>query len=137
VVSDQVAITMDWFATLLDAAGVAPDPAYPPDGTSLLPMLTGANSAMPRRLFWRYRLNRQRAMRDGDCKYLKIRDNTYLFNVVDDPRERANLRELRKDVFDRMTAEWEAWNATMLPEIDDSFGETYGAADLADHIGAG
>jgi len=25
----------------------------------------------------------------------------------------------------------------MLPEIDDSFGETYTAADLADHIGAG
>ena len=137
VVSDQVAITMDWFATLLDATGVAPDPEYPPDGISLLPMLTGAHGAVPRRLFWRYRLNRQRAMRDGDCKYLKIRNNTYLFNVADDPRERANLRELRKDVFDRMTAEWEAWNATMLPEIDDSFGETYSAADLADHIGAG
>jgi arylsulfatase A-like enzyme len=128
---------MDWFATLLDAAGVAPDPAYPPDGISLLPALTGASGAVPRRLFWRYKLNRQRAMRDGDCKYLKIRDNTYLFNVADDPRERANLRDLRRDVFDRMVAEWEAWNATMLPEIDDSFGETYSAADLADHIGAG
>ena len=36
-----------------------------------------------------------------------------------------------------MAAEWEAWNATMLPEIDDSFGETYTASELADHIGAG
>jgi hypothetical protein len=56
--------------------------------------------------------------------------------VVNDPRERGNLKLLRKDVFDRMEAEWHAWNATMLPEIDDSFGETYSAADLADHIGA-
>jgi hypothetical protein len=40
-------------------------------------------------------------------------------------------------VFDRMEAAWHEWNATMLPEIDDSFGEVYGAADLADHIGAG
>ena len=136
-VSDQVAITMDWFPTLLEAASVTPDPEHPPDGISLLPMLIGLGDPVPRKLFWRYRLNRQRAMRDGDCKYLKIRDNTFLFNVVDDPRERANLRELRKDVFDRMEAEWHAWNATMLPEIDDSFGETYTAADLADHIGAG
>jgi arylsulfatase A-like enzyme len=135
-VSDQVAITMDWFATLLDAAGVAPERDHLPDGISLLPVLTGKGGPVPRKLFWRYRMNRQRAMRDGDFKYLKIRDNTYLFNVVDDPRERANLKQLRNDVFDRMTAEWDAWNATMLPEIDDSFGETYSAADLADHIGA-
>jgi arylsulfatase A-like enzyme len=125
---------MDWFATLLEAAEVAPDPDHPPDGISLLP---GLASPVPRKLFWRYRLNRQRAMRDGPFKYLKIRDNTYLFDVVEDPRERGNLRDLRKDVFDRMEAEWHAWNATMLPEIDDSFGETYSAADLADHIGAG
>jgi arylsulfatase A-like enzyme len=135
-VSDQVAITMDWFATLLDAAGVAPERDHLPDGISLLPVLTGKGGPVPRKLFWRYRMNRQRAMRDGDFKYLKIRDNTYLFNVVDDPRERANLKGLRKDVFERMTAEWHAWNATMLPEIDDSFGETYTAAELADHIGA-
>jgi arylsulfatase A-like enzyme len=121
----------------LEAAGVAPDADHPPDGISLLPMLTGQSDPVPRKLFWRYRLNRQRAMRDGDFKYLKIRDNRFLFNVVDDPRERANLRELRSDVFDRMETEWQAWNATMLPEIDDSFGEAYSAADLADHIGAG
>ena len=35
-----------------------------------------------------------------------------------------------------MEADWHAWNATMLPEIDDSFSEVYTAADLADHIGA-
>ncbi len=137
VVSDQVAITMDWFATVLEAAGVAPDPKHPPDGISLLPVLTGSGDPVPRKLFWRYRLNRQRAMRDGDSKYLKIRDNRFLFNVVEDPRERGNLRDLRKDVFDRMEGAWHAWNATMLPEIDDNFGETYTAADLADHIGAG
>jgi arylsulfatase A-like enzyme len=134
-VSEQVTITMDWFSTLLEAAGVAPDPAFAPDGMSLLPVLTGA-APVPRRLFWRYRVNAQRAMRDGDLKYLKIRDNTYLFDVVEDPRERGNLRQLRPEVFDRMEADWHAWNATMLPETADSFGETYSAADLADHIGS-
>jgi arylsulfatase A-like enzyme len=136
-VSEQVTITMDWFATLLDAAGTAPHPDYPPDGISLLPMLTGASAPVPRTLFWRYKTNAQRAMRDGDLKFLKIRDNTYLFDVVADPRERGNLRDRRPGDYARMTAAWAAWAATMLPEIPDSFGETYSAADLADHIGAG
>jgi len=134
-ISDQVAISMDWFPTLLEAAGTGPDGDYPLDGISLLPHLTGAADAVPRKLFWRYKVNAQRAMRDGNFKFLKIRDNTFLFDVVADPRERANLKEQRADIYDRMVAAWEAWSATMLPEIPDSFGETYTAAQLADHIG--
>lgn len=133
--SDQVMITMDWFPTLLEAAGTAPHPDYPPDGISLLPVLTGERGPEPRRLFWRYKTNTQRAMRDGDWKYLKIRDNEYLFNVVEDPRERANLKERQRATFARLTAEWAAWNAAMLPEIPDSFGESFTAARYADHIG--
>ena len=133
--SDQVMITMDWFPTLLEAAGTAPHPDYPPDGISLLPVLTGDRGPEPRRLFWRYKTNAQRAMRDGDWKYLKIRDNEYLFDVVEDPRERANLKERQRATFARLTAEWAVWNAAMLPEIPDSFGESFTAAGYADHIG--
>ncbi len=43
------------------------------------------------KLFWRYKANAQRAARDGAHKYLKILDNTFLFNVVEDPMERSNL----------------------------------------------
>jgi hypothetical protein len=75
-------------------------------------------------------------MRDGDLKYLKIRDNTFLFDVACDPRERANLKGRRAADFRRMVADWEAWSATMLPEIPDSFAEGYSAAELADHIGS-
>ena len=136
-VSDQVAITMDWFPTLLDAAGITPAENYPPDGISLLPMLTGQRPPIPRQLFWRYKTNAQRAHRDGDHKYLKIRDNSFLFDVVADPRERGNLWHRRPDLAERLLAGWQAWNATMLPEIPDSFGETYTAAQLPDHIGLG
>jgi len=31
-------------------------------------------------------------MRDGDWKFLKILNNTFLFDVVQDPMERANLK---------------------------------------------
>jgi hypothetical protein len=50
--------------------------------------------------------------------------------------ERANLKVRRKDVYDRIVAEWHEWNATMLPEIDDSSTDNFTGDDLADHIGA-
>jgi arylsulfatase A-like enzyme len=136
-VSDQVTITMDWLPTLLEAAGMSSDPHYPPDGISLLSALTEQCAPEPRRLFWRYKTNAQQAARIGDFKYLKIRDNTFLFDVVADPRERANLKHQRPEVFDMLVSEWTAWNAAMLPEVADSYGEGFKASDLADHYGVG
>ena len=68
---------------------------------NLLPVLTGNAAAVDRKLFWRYKANWQRAARIGDYKFLKILDNTFLFNVVEDPLERGNLKERHKDVYDR------------------------------------
>lgn len=134
--TNQVAISMDWLPTLLAAAGASPDPAFPPDGIDLLTAVAGNASLTERKLFWRYKANAQHAARDGDYKYLKILDNTFLFNVVDDPMERANLKERHKDIYDHLVAEWSAWNATMLPEIDESFTDNFTGAELGDHIGA-
>jgi arylsulfatase A-like enzyme len=134
--SDQVAISMDWLPTLLAAAGAESDPDYPPDGMNLLPALIGNTATVDRRLFWRYKANWQRAARIGDYKFLKILDNTFLFNVVEDPLERGNLKVRHKDVYDRIVAEWQAWNASMLPEIAESFTESYTGTQLGDHYGA-
>jgi arylsulfatase A-like enzyme len=133
--ADQVAITMDWMPTLLAASGVTLDPAFPTDGINLLPTLTMNAASVERKLFWRYKANAQRAARDGDYKYLKILDNTFLFNVVEDPMERANLKARRKDIYDRIVAEWHEWNGTMLPEVDDSSTDNFTGDQLADHIG--
>jgi arylsulfatase A-like enzyme len=133
--SDQVSISMDWMPTLLAAAGTSPDPALPPDGMNLLPHLTMTAAPVPRTLYWRYKANAQRAIRDGDMKFLKILDNTFLFNVAEDPMERANLKDRQKDVYDRLVAKWLDWNATMLPEVDESATSNFTGGQLADHIG--
>jgi arylsulfatase A-like enzyme len=133
--TNQVAISMDWLPTLLAAAGTEPDPAYPTDGMSLLPSLTEDTTPVPRKLFWRYKANAQHAVRDGDMKYLKILDNTFLFNVVEDPMERANLKERQPDAYSRLIADWSAWNATMIPELDASYSDNFTGELLADHIG--
>ena len=134
--TDQVSISMDWVPTLLAAGGGTADSAYPLDGINLLPALTQNAAPVPRKLFWRYKANAQRAVRDGDHKFLKILDNTFLFNVVDDPLERANLKDRDKDTYARLNREWHEWNATMLPEIKESFTHSFSGKELADHYGA-
>jgi arylsulfatase A-like enzyme len=134
--SDQVSISMDWLPTLLAAAGAEPDAGYPTDGMNLLPMLSQNVSPVPRKLFWRYKANAQRAARDGDYKFLKILDNTFLFNVVNDPLERANLKEREPEFYHRIVREWYEWNSSMLPEIKASFTASFNGQQLADHFGA-
>ncbi|MEP6962883.1 MAG: sulfatase-like hydrolase/transferase [Acidobacteriota bacterium] len=133
-VTQQVAISMDWLPTFLAAAGGAPDPAYPPDGVNLLPVLTGGPT-FPRKLFWRYKFNGQQAARDGDMKYLKVRDVTYLFNVVTDPLEKSNQSRRQQAVYNRLVQDWENWNATMLPIDPASTSSGNGPANNPDRPG--
>jgi hypothetical protein len=121
--------------TLLAAAGTGMDPAYPADGENLLATLGAGASPHPRKLYWRYKSGAQRALRDGDLKYLRLAGNEFLFDVVNDPRERANLRNRRKDDFDRLKRDWETWNATMLPERSGPAPYANPGNLLADHYG--
>jgi arylsulfatase A-like enzyme len=127
---------MDWMPTFLAAAGAQEDPASPLDGMNLLPQITQGAAPVPRKVYWRYHFNQQRAMRDGDMKYLRINGNEFLFNIVEDPLERANLKMRQPDVFERMAQAWDEWNSTMLPDRNDVSSGPLGYADeLADHFG--
>src|SRR5215469_11963829 len=131
--TQQLAMTMDWLPTLLAAAGAEPDPAYPSDGMNLLPALTQNSPPVARRVYWRYRLNAQQALRDGDMKYLKINDNSFLFNVVDDPLERANLKDREPDIYKRLVQDYEEWQSTMLALDPAAFTYGFQPSWLADH----
>jgi arylsulfatase A-like enzyme len=135
-VTEQVTISMDWAPTLLAAAGTAPRADYPSDGVDLMPIFSGTTKPYSRTLCWRYKGNHQRAIRDGDWKVLKILDNTFLFDVVADPMERANLKGLRPEVYNRLIAEWDEWNKGMLPEVRESFTQSNAGNEWADHVGA-
>jgi arylsulfatase A-like enzyme len=132
-VSDQVCITMDWLPTLLAAASTASDPAYPSDGEDLWPALTDPRNVHDRTLFWRYKAHEQRAVRRGALKYLRIAGNDYLFDVVADQRERANLAEARPQELATLQQAWEQWNAQMLPITPDVFTSGPDASGQADH----
>jgi arylsulfatase A-like enzyme len=114
-VSTQQCMTMDWSATMLEAAGVAPHPDYPLDGVSLMPVLREPQRTFRRPLYWRMNHRGQRALRDGDWKYLRVDDNDYLFNIPADERERANLGPREPQRLAALRRQWEDWNATIPP----------------------
>ena len=59
-------------------------------------------------------------MRHGDWKYLRVDGHDYLFNLVADARERANLAAQQPERLAEMKAQWETWNATMPPIPEDA-----------------
>jgi arylsulfatase A-like enzyme len=132
--SEQTMMSMDWLPTLLSLAGASPDPACPPDGIDLSAALAGA-APVPRTLFWRVLHLSQRACRSGDWKYLKVLGNTFLFNVVDDPLERANMKERKPEIYKDLVQKFAAWDRAMLPLDMESASSGFTGADLADHFG--
>ena len=118
--SEQHCLTMDWSATMLDAAGVAADARYPLDGLSLLPVLRDAGHRFARPMHWRMNHLGQRALRNGDWKYLRVDGNDYLFNIAQDERERANLAKKEPQRLAAMRAAWEEWHASMPPIAADA-----------------
>jgi arylsulfatase A-like enzyme len=118
--SAQHCMTMDWSATMLDAAGAKADARFPLDGVSLLPVLREAKSSFRRPLHWRMNHRGQRALRDGDWKYLQVDGNEYLFNIPADERERANQAKREPERLAAMREAWQVWNASMPPIPEDA-----------------
>jgi len=113
--SAQLAITMDWVATFLDAAGVAAHPSYPLDGISLLESIQNPDRKSERELFWRMKFRDQKAMRTGSWKWLSIEANEYLFDLSKDQRERANLAKRYPEKLSLLKEKYLAWQAGMPP----------------------
>ncbi len=111
----QQAMTMDWAVTMFDIAGVQPDPGVPLDGLSLLPVLRDPAATIDRSLYWRMKYRSQKALREGDWKYLAIEEHEYLFDLSRDERERANLAHRHPERLAAMRRQYDEWNATMAP----------------------
>ncbi|MBI4124152.1 MAG: sulfatase-like hydrolase/transferase [Betaproteobacteria bacterium] len=113
--TSQLAITMDWVATFLDAAGVPARSDYPLDGMSLMPNLQNPESVMERELFWRMKFRDQKAMRAGSWKWLSIEGHEYLFDLSKDQRERANVIKRFPERLADLKRRYLAWEASMPP----------------------
>ena len=126
-VTDAPTTTMDWTATLLDAAGTAASTEHPLDGPSLLGWLLGSQAYPEHDLFWR--ISSQGALRRGRFKYVRDgRDAAVLgnwprwpgprhllFDLGGDGREQANLARHHPALLAELSAEWDRIAADLLP----------------------
>jgi len=107
---DRVAMTMDLFPTICEAAGAAYDRSI--EGRSILPTLLGKpQPAEDRYLFWvrleggkRYNGKPYYAVRHGDWKLLQnAADQPYrLYNIRQDLKETTDLAKKEPEVFARL-----------------------------------
>ena len=113
--TSQMAITMDWTATILATAETQAAQGYPLDGINLIPIIKGASPVQDRTFYWR--IYDQDAVRQGKWKYFRNGERRRLFDLSSDPREQADFSIKNPDVLKRLTAEFAHWNEQMLPRL--------------------
>jgi arylsulfatase A-like enzyme len=129
--SAQLAITMDWVATFLEAAGVKPHADYPLDGISLFENIRNPKVVKDRNLLWRMKFRDQKAARSGAWKWLSIDGHEYLFDLGRDQRERANVAKLEPARMALLKKIYSDWEASMPPiPADAKFSVVYGPAEI-------
>ncbi len=111
--TEQVAITMDWTATILAATQTKTDPLYPLDGHNLLPVSKGERAIYQRTLFWRHA--KQEAVRSGQWKYLTDAGKEYLFDLSLDQREQADFKKKNPEMLGQLRSEFQKWQEQVLP----------------------
>lgn len=117
-VTQQAAITMDWTATILSAAGAKPRAEFSLDGVDLMPVCRGSVTAVDRTFYWRsFQRTKQKAIREGNWKYLQDEGEEFLFDLAADPGEKTNLRAKYAAVFNRLKAKYAEWEKTVLTPI--------------------
>jgi arylsulfatase A-like enzyme len=98
---------------LLPVAAAKPDPAFPPDGMDLMPVLLSGSPIVDRTVFWR--TQDMAAARTGDWKYVRSAGDELLANLAEDETENANFKLKQAAIFERLTRAYEAWDRQMLP----------------------
>ena len=122
--SATVASTIDFYATFLDAAKVAPPKEQVLDGVSLLPVFRDANATLRRdSLYWHlphyHHATPASAMRQGDWKLIELFEDgsLELYNLRADLGETTNLASKYPDRAKSMHAALKAWRKEVQAQL--------------------
>ncbi|NQT36333.1 MAG: sulfatase [Planctomycetes bacterium] len=122
--------SLDFYPTLLEAAGAKPDSRQSLDGVSLMPLLRDSQAELSRDTFyWHYPLARPHflggrsggAIRQGSWKLIEFFDDgrRELYNLADDPSEAKDLAAAMPDRVEQLheaLADWRRGVGADVPE---------------------
>ena len=127
---DVPVISMDFYPTILELAGLPLLPEQHKDGVSLIPLIKGGQSLAREELFWHYPHYHSSgwtpgaAMRSGNWKLIEFYETgtAELYDIENDPGETRNLAEVYpekvlelKKILERLQTETAAQFPTLNP----------------------
>ena len=120
---DKPIISLDVFATVASAASAEKHINNEIDGVDLLPYLTGNNSGLPHKyLYWQNRDKDIDVVRDERYKYLRIKNDEYIFDLKNDIGEETNIINSSKPIYDRLKSQFKEWEKNMIDPVFLSLG---------------
>ncbi len=119
-VSKKPIVSMDFFPTMLELAGLPSRPNLHADGKSLIKQLKGDDSGQ-RTLYWHYPhyhgsgWKPGASIRDGDWKLIEFYhyEKFELYNLATDPGEQKNLAQKEPKMASRLRAKLKSWQNKM------------------------
>lgn len=115
---DEPVMSIDFYATLADAAGAQPQKDQIVDGQSLVPLLRGEKESLGRQdLYWHYPHYSNQggfpggAVRSGDWKLVERYEDgrVHLYNLKDDPGEQNDLAAQNPERVAQMRGRLHKW----------------------------
>ncbi|MEY4483049.1 MAG: hypothetical protein RL693_501, partial [Verrucomicrobiota bacterium] len=114
---------LDWYPTLLAAAGLKARGPQPMDGTGIMGELHNPSAKQERTMIWHYPLEKPHflggrsadAIREGDWKLIEFFDSgeRELYNLADDAAEQHNLIATKPDQADALGLKLLAWRQSL------------------------
>ena len=115
---DKPIIALDIFATVASAAKAEKYIKNKIDGVNLLPYLNGDKNESPHEyLYWKNPDKDIDVVRDERYKYLRIKNEEYVFDLKNDMSEESNIIDSSKPIYDRLKSKFKEWEKDMIDPI--------------------
>ena len=115
---DKPIIALDIFATVASAAKAEKYIKNEIDGVNLIPYLSGNKSGLPHEyLYWKNPDKDIDVIRDNRYKYLRIKNDEYIFDLKNDISEESNIIDLSKPIYDRLKSQFKLWEKDMIDPV--------------------
>ena len=115
---DKPIIALDVFATVASAASAEKYIRNDIDGVDILPYITGEKSGLPHKyLYWQNPDKDIDVVRDERYKYLRIKEEEYIFDLKNDISEEINIIDSSKSIYDRLKSQFKEWEKEMIDPV--------------------
>ncbi|GIR72892.1 MAG: N-acetylgalactosamine-6-sulfatase [Flammeovirgaceae bacterium] len=115
---DKPIIALDIFATVVSAAKAEKHIKNEIDGVNLIPYLSGNKPGSPHEyLYWKNPDKDIDVIRDDRYKYLRIKNDEYIFDLKNDISEESNIIDLSKPIYDRLKSQFKLWEKDMIDPV--------------------